>query len=236
VVKTIEEENTAGPGPVLYEIERAARERDSAFLLQALEDASFEVRNAAVEALGRVGGEGAKVALLSLARDRKGERPEVRITALGALEGLYEKDRYASILQEFVTGDNRKVVAAARRILESVDPGGYPLRLVERGCLDHAAISVYGRAGEQAAVPLLDEFITGRMEAGDLTKTGNWGKVYAATRALGRVGGAEAGRTLQVLLDWLSSGGGRKRRWLEEERISKIADAARESIEQVGKG
>ena len=232
----VEEASTAGPGPVLYEVERAARERDITFLLQALEDASFEVRNAAVEALGRVGGEGAKVALLSLARDRKGERPEVRIMALGALEGLYDGERFASILQEFVTGDNRKVVAAARRMLESVDPDGYPLRLVERGCLDHAAISVYGRAGEHAAVPLLTGFVIGGMEAGDLTNTGNWGKVYAATRALGRIGGAEAGRTLQALLHWLSSADGRGRRWLEEERISKIIDAAGESLEQVGKG
>ena len=235
-MKTIEEENTVGPGPVLYEIERAAREGDTAFLVKALEDASFEVRDAAVEALGQVGGEGAKVALLSLARDRRGERPEVRIKALGALEGLHDTDRYASILQEFVTGDNRKVVAAARRMLESVDPAGYPLRLVERGCLDHAAISVYGRANEQAAVPLLTEFVTGRMEAGDITNTGNWGKIYAATRALGRIGGDEAGRTLQSLLEWLSSTGGQRRRWLEEERVSKIINAAEESIEQARKG
>jgi len=234
-VRTIEEERPAGPGPALNEVERAAREGDTAVLLKALEDTSFEVRNAAVEALGRVGGEGAKVALLSLARDRRGERPEVRVTALGALEGLHGTERYASILQGFVMGDNRKVVAAARRMLESVDPDGYPLRLVERRCLDHAAISVYGRAKEEAAVPLLTEFVTGRMEAGDLTNTGKWGKVYAATRALGRIGGAEAGRTLQALLDWLSSAGGQGRRWLEEERISKIIDAASESIEMARK-
>jgi HEAT repeat protein len=220
----------------LSEIERAASEGDTAVLLKTLGDASFEVRTAAVEALGRVGGERAKVALMSVARDRRGERPEVRISALGALEGLHGMERYASILQEFVMGDNRKVVAAARRMLEAVDPDGYPRRLVERRCLDHSAISVYGKAGDQVAVPLLIGFVNDRIEAGDLTDTGKWGKVYAATRALGRIGGDEAGRALQALLDWLSGAGGQGGRWLEEERISKIRDAALVSIEKAGKG
>ncbi|MBK5092513.1 MAG: HEAT repeat domain-containing protein [Actinobacteria bacterium] len=230
------EKKVVGLNPTLGEVERAAREGDTAVLLKALEDASLEVRNAAVEALGQVGGERAKVALMSVARDRRGERPEVRISALGALEGVHSVERYASILEEFITGDSRKVVAAARRMLESVDPEGYPLRLVERRCLDHAAISVYGRAGVEAAVRLLSGFVTDRMEAGDLTDTGNWGKVYAATRALGRIGGDEAGRTLQALLDWLSSAGGQGGKWLEKERLSKIRDAARASIEKAGKG
>lgn len=232
----VEEKPRGGADAALYEVERAAREGDVAVLIRALADASFEVRTAAVGALGGMGGERAKVALISVARDRRGERPEVRIAALGALEGLHGMGRYASILQEFVTGDNRKVVAASRRMLEAVDPDGYPLRLVERLCLDHAAISVYGRAGAEAAVPLLTGFVTDRMEAGDLTDTGNWGKVYAATRALGRIGGADAGRTLQALLDWLSSAGGQGGRWLDKERLSKIIDAARASIEHAGKG
>ena len=232
----VEEKPRRRPDAALYEVERAAREVDVAVLIRALEDASFEVRTAAVGALGGIGGERAKVALISMARDRRGERPEVRIAALSALEGLHGMGRYASILQEFVTGDNRKVVAASRRMLEAVDPDGYPLRLIERRCLDHAAISVYGRAGVEAAVPLLTGFVTDRMDAGDLTDTGNWGKVYAATRALGRIGGADAVRILQALLDWLSSAGGQEGRWLDKERLSKIIDAARVSIEHAGKG
>jgi HEAT repeat protein len=224
-----------GPNPALYEVERAAREGDLGVLLTALEDASSDVRTVAVEALGQVGGERAKVALMSVARDRSGQRPEVRISALGALEALHGMERYASILQEFIPGDNKKVVAAARRMLEAVDPVGYPLRLVERRCLDHAAISVYGSAGERAAVPLLNEFVTARIKAGDLTNTGHWGRVYAAARALGRIGGAEAGQALESLLDSLSSAERRGGKWLEKERISKIMDATRTSIEQAGK-
>ena len=233
---SVDEKQLGGPDRTLYEIERATREGDISVLLKALDDASFEVRTAAVAALGGVGGERAKITLMSVARDRTGERPEVRIAALAALGRLHHAGRYASILQEYVTGDNRKVVAASRRMLEAADPDGYPLRLVERGCLDHAAISLYGRAGLEEAVPLLTGFVTGRMKEGDLTDTGNWGKVYSATRALGRIGGADAGRTLRELLDWLSSSEGQAERWLDKERLSKIVDAARASIEQAGKG
>jgi len=232
----VNDEEMTGPVQALYEVERAAARSDVAALLKALEDPSFEVRTAAVDALGQAGGERAKVSLLSVARDRRGERPEVRIAALQALGGLYGADRYASILDGFVTGDNRKVVAAARRMLQAVDPAGYPRRLVQLRCLDHSAISVYGRAKESTAVPLLSAFVAGRIEAGDLTRTGNWGKVYAAARALGRIGGADAERTLRSLLDWLSETGTGDGRWLDKERLSLITAAARASIDPAGKG
>lgn len=127
-------------------VERSAAEGDVGYLIEALKSQTREVRIAAAEALGRVGGDKAALALLSLAREHPGERPDVRIAALKALGSIHGRDRYASILQEFLTGDNSKVVAAARLMLSEVDPEGYPRRLAERGCLDHAAIKVYGTA------------------------------------------------------------------------------------------
>lgn len=203
-------------------------------LLQMLEDSSHEVRMEAVRGLGELGGERARFKLTEVVKDRWGQRPEVRLAALGALDNFYETDRYASFLEEFTTGDNRKVVAGARRILSEVDPASYPARLASRGCLDHSAIGVYGRSREPSAVPLIGGFLEEKMEAGELAGARDWGKVFAAVKALGYIGGDEAGRILRAVLEWTRRAEGSTGAFLEAERIVKIRDAARRSLELPG--
>ena len=205
-------------------------------LLELLDHADFTVRISAISTLGELGGERANLLLLGIARDRTGERPEVRAAALAALGKIHGPARYADILEDFICGDSRKVTGPARNMLEEVDPEGFPRRLAERGCLDHGAIGVYGRAMEQSAVPLLGRFIAERQDAGDLGSAAYWGKVYAAVRALGSIGGEDAGRSLTSLDTWLrghvSAGGGT----LRDRRIGKITTAVGDSLELLGKG
>lgn len=220
----------------LAEIELAECERDMPALLNALQDADFEVRIIAAEAVGEVGGERANITLLHLARDRRGERPEVRVAALRGLGRMHGGDRYAAILEEFITGDNRRMVEAARRMLLAVDPAGYPARLVSRGCLDHSAIGIYGRSREPTAVGLIARFISGLVEAGDAGSSRYWGKVYAAVRALGNIGGGESVRILDELLTWLSRREEQAEGSLKGERFEKIGTAAGAAIEKIKKG
>lgn len=174
------------------DLEDAIARGDTAWLIEALADASMNVRLAAVEGLADLGGEQARMALTRIARDRWGERPEYRIAALRSLARLVETERYKSLLDEFLTGDNRKVVSAARSMLKPLDPGGFAARLVRRECVDHAAIREYGESREVSAVPLMARYFDERTEKGDISSARHWGKVYAAVRALGNVGTEEA--------------------------------------------
>lgn len=212
------------------EVERAARERNVLALVNALEHPSSHVRIAASRALGEVGGDKARFALLSLARDRYGERPDVRIAALGALGDIFDEEGYAYLLEGFTAVENKKVMAAAREMLEAVDPDGFPRRLARNGCLDPAAMNVYGRTGEETAVPLLASFLEERVDRGDLAGTGFWGKVYAAVRALGRIGGPGATEALEHLLGRLPGGGEVPEGFLRKERLEKIESAARDAL------
>jgi HEAT repeat protein len=211
-------------------VERAAGERDIKYLLGALKSQTYQVRLAAVQALGEVGGAQAALALLGVARDHPGERPDVRIAAMRALERFHGPERYASILEEFVTGDNRKVVSAARLMLSRVDPGGYPRRLAARGCLDHGAIGVYGKTREPSALPLLGRFLSDLEGAGDLAGGGQWGRAYAAVKALGNIGGPEAVETLRLIPGWLQAAGAEGP--FRKERLGKLQEAARLAVKK----
>ena len=150
-------EENGGADRVSGDIERAIARGDLRYLLDALDDASLENRVMAIEGLAELGGEQARLALLRVARDRWGYRPEIRIAALRSLGRLTESGRYADLLEEFIAGDNRKVVASARDMLRGIDPQGFAGRLLARGCVDPAAIRVYGASRlEEAArrVPL----------------------------------------------------------------------------------
>lgn len=226
-------EDAGFPGEALEEVGRAAGARNAMALLTMLEHPAFEVRVAAIAALGEVGAEQAKLALVGIARDRYGQRPEVRIAALRALGKLYPSGRYASFLEDFIAGDSRKVMVVARKLLAEADPEGFPARLVRRGCLDHAAIKVYGRAREASAVPLLADFLEERERMGDLASGAYWGKVYAAARALGCIGGDGAEGALQTLAQRSGEGGSSPDGFLRNERLEKIADAARQAMERL---
>lgn len=216
--------------PVIDELEIAVRGRDVTALINALENPSLDVRIAAIEALGRLGGEKSSLTLVTLARDRHGERPEIRIAALEALGGFLDDTDYADLLDEFIASDNRKVVSASRRMLRKADQSGYPRRLVARGCLDHNAIKVYGTASETGAIPLIKGFLVERMDRGDLVTSGYWGKVYAAARALGNIGGEESQRILRSLLEWLGENEHQMKGFLREERAQKIRRVALEAL------
>lgn len=218
------------------DLEEAAGRGDTACLLEALGDPSFELRVAAARLLGVIGGERARIALTSVARNRGGERPEVRIAAMESLGRFHGEEAFAALLEEFVTGDNGRVVSAARRLLSEVDPEGYPFRLLSRGCLDHRAVSLYGRSRLPEAVPFLSRFIVERIEAGDILKTAFWGKVYVAVKALGNIGGEEAVKTIKLLDEWLSEPVSGAVGGLHPERSEKIRVAALEAIDAAGKG
>jgi HEAT repeats/PBS lyase HEAT-like repeat len=213
------------------DVEAAAARGDVQYLLEALQDPGFEVREAAALGLGEVGGEKANLALLSVARDRWGERPEVRIAALRSLGRIHERNRYLSILQQFITGDNRKVAAAARGMLREIDPEGFPARLAASGAVDHGAIRVYGVEREASAIPLLCRFLDEAREAGNLVTSRNWGRVYAAVRALGNIGGMDAVVALQRLTAALEKQEAESSGSLALGRIEKILGAARNSIQ-----
>jgi HEAT repeat protein len=217
------------------DLKEAIARGDTAYLLEALDDASLEVRLAAIGGLGEAGGEKARLALLRIARDRWGERPDVRVAALRSMRKTTGPDRYAGYLEEFIAGENRKVQAAARGILRDLDPEGYPVRLMSRGCVDHAAIRVYGTGHLTAAVPLLDGFLRQRMEKGDLSSTRQWGKVYAAVRALGNIGGPEAVESLEGLLAGIRRAPRATDQGLRGQRLDKIREAAVISIRSAEK-
>jgi HEAT repeat protein len=212
------------------DLQAAADAGDIQYLLEALQDPSFEVRVAAARGLGALGGEKANLVLLSVARDRWGERPEVRTAALRSLGRIHGPERYASILQEFISGDNRKVVAAARRMLQAADPQGFPRRLVEVGALDPGSIRVYGDSREASALPLLSGFLREREEAGEISSSRNWGKVFAAAKALGNIGGREAVEALRELLSCLESFEEEGAGPLARGRVEKISAATRDSL------
>ncbi len=217
-------------------IEEAKRRGDARYLLEVLAGPSRGLRVMAVRALGEVGGERVRMTLASVARDRRGEGPDVRIAAIESLGGLYGEEAYASFLEEFITGDNRRVVTAARRVLSGADPDGYQLRLLSHGCLDHQAIRVYGRSRLTESVPLLGRFLEERAAAGDLLSTNCWGKVYVSVKALGNIGGEDAVITLNMLLGALYDTGISGDRVLMQERADKISGAARAAIDAAGKG
>ena len=217
-------------------IEEAKRRGDAGYLLEVLAGPPSGLRVMAVRALGEVGGERARIALASVARDRRGEGPDVRLAAIESLGGLYGDKAYASFLEEFIADDNRRVVTGARRVLSGADPDGYPLRLLSRGCLDHQAIGVYGRSRLAESVPLLGRFLEERAAAGDLLSTNYWGKVYVSVRALGNIGGEEAVNNIRVFLGAIHGAGSSGDRVLVQERADKIRGAARAAIEAAGKG
>jgi HEAT repeat protein len=214
----------------LGDIDKAAEQANVLALLTALESESPQVRLAAIQALGDVGGDKASLALSRLAKDRYGEKPELRIAALEALGKTYEPGRYADYLEGFVSDENRKVIAGARRLLEKADPEGFPGRLVRLGCLDHAAIRVYGRARIVEAVPLLAGFLEERVADGSVSHGSYWGKVYAATKSLGSIGGAEARQALEDLVE--SARAHEKGGFLEVERMEKVERGALEALER----
>lgn len=224
------------PGRLPADLEDAARRGDIDYLIEALRAPAFEVRVAAARGLGEAGGERANLALLSVARDRRGERPEVRIAALRSLGRIHGEGRYASILEEFIARENRKVTAAARKMLQAVDPEGFPRRLAAGGSVDHGAIRVYGNSGEESAIGLLRGFLTEREEAGDITSATVWGKVYAAARALGNIGGDDAVEILEALVSYMESEDARQTGLLARGRTEKIIGAARASLDRLGKG
>ena len=199
-------------------------------MLDALEDASLETRIMAIEGLGELGSESARLALLGIARDRWGYRPEIRIAALRSLGKSTGSARYADLLEDFIAGENRKVMSAARDMLRQVDPDGFPGRLLAKGCVDHAAIRVYGDTREKSAVPLLASFLEERMEAADLGSPRQWGKVFAAVRALGNIGGEDAAGALEGLLAWLDDEARPEATGLPGQRLDKVRQAAAESV------
>jgi HEAT repeat protein len=218
------------------DLQAAADAGDIQYLLEALKDPAFEVRVAAARGLGALGGEKANLVLLSVARDRWGERPEVRMAALRSLGRIHGPERYASILQEFISGDNRKVVAAARRMLQAADPQGFPRRLVDVGALDPGSIRVYGDSREVSALALLRGFLREREEAGEISSSRNWGKVFAAAKALGNIGGREAVEALRELLSCLESFEAEGAGPLARGRVEKIAATTRSSLTRLEKG
>jgi HEAT repeat protein len=218
------------------DLQAAADAGDIQYLLEALQDPSFEVRVSAAAGLGALGGEKANLVLLSVARDRWGERPEVRTAALRSLGRIHGPERYASILQEFISGDNRKVVAAARRMLQGADPQGFPRRLVDAGALDPGSIRVYGDSREASALPLLRGFLREREEAGEISSSRNWGKVFATAKALGNIGGREAVEALRELFSCLESLEAEVADPLARGRVKKIATATRDSLNRLEKG
>ena len=209
---------------------------DTAYLLEALDDASFNVRVAAVAGLGELGGEQARMALVRTARDRWGQKPELRVAALRSLRGISEPERYVTLLEEFITGENRKVVAASRGILRDIDPDGFPGRLVARGCVDHAAIRVYGVSRESSALGLLDGYMRDRMAAGDISSTRQWGKVYAAARALGNIKGPASVQTLENLQAWLQEAPQAEKKGFPGQRLAKIREETVRAIESARSG
>jgi HEAT repeat protein len=217
--------------PEVEHLRKAAEQDDVASLIDAMRDSPLEVKTFAVGLLGTVGGERARLTLVSIARDRWGEHPELRIAALEALASLVEKDGYADFLEQFITDENRRVVAAARRMLKAVDPEGLPVRLVERRALDHAAMKVYGSSGEASAVPLLASYLRERMEAGDIASAGKWGKAYAAVKALGNIAGPASVETLEELLARLEEAPRPADGTLAAARVDKIEAAARQALE-----
>jgi HEAT repeat protein len=223
-------------GGLAPDLEAAAAAGDIGYLLDAMQDPSPEVRMAAALGLGEIGGEKANLVLLSVARDRWGQRPEVRTAALRALGRIQTPDRYASTLQQFISGDNRKVMTAARRILHAADPRGFPGRLAAVGALDAGAIRVYGDAREASALPLLRHFLTEREEKGEITSSRYWGKVFAAVRALGNIGGREAVEALGELLSGLEDQSAGPTGPLARGRADKITVAARDCLAKLRQG
>lgn len=217
------------------DVGRAIARGDLQYLLDALDDASLEKRIMAVEGLAELGGEQARLALLRVARDRWGYRPEIRIAALRSLGRVTESGRYADLLGEFIAGDNRKVVASARAMLKSIDPEGFAGRLLARGCVDTAAIRVYGASRQKEAAALLDEFLKERMADGDVASPQQWGKVFAAARALGNIKGERAVQALEGLLDWLAGDERVEATGLVGQRLGKIRNAAGASAREAKK-
>jgi HEAT repeat protein len=218
------------------DLQEAIARGDVTYLLEAMQDAPFELRVAAVEGLTELGGEQARMALSRIARDRWGERPELRIAALRSLGRITEPHRYISLLDEFIAQDNRKVVAAARGMLRGLDPEGYPRRLAGRGCVDHGAIRAYGDSREESALPLLGGYLGNLMETGQVTSTRQWGKVHAAVKSLGNIGGGDSVQILERLLEWLEEEAQTVSTGLNAQRLAKIRHAAERAMQAAKKG
>ncbi|MBN2169658.1 MAG: hypothetical protein JW738_10475 [Actinobacteria bacterium] len=217
------------------EIKSAATRGDIKHLLEIIYCDQLDTRKSAIEAIAGVGGRKAVKALLGVARDRAGLKPELRLHALESLGTVSGKLEYLSILDEFIDGDNRKVVLEARRMFRQIDPVDLPLRLVEKACLDHQAISTYSRYREPGAVALLDGFFEERIVAGDVLTTPYWGRVYVAVRALGKIEGKEAVHALDKIDRWLHGRTGRREGFLQSERASKLKKAVGLSLRSAGK-
>lgn len=214
------------------DIDAALSSGDINFLMDVVYGDSLESRISAVEAIAVIGGKNAARALLSIAGDRDKLRPDIRLSALESLGGLYSPDDYVAVLDRFISGENPKVVAVARRILRSVDPEGFARHLLGKECLDYRAISAYGRYHEDGAVPLLDRFIDERIHNNDAVSTAYWGRVYIAAGALGRIGGEEAARTLRKLDRWCREREVADNGLLQKERLRKISRAIESSIKR----
>ncbi len=228
------EEDKRTSGPLPGDLREAAERGDAAYLLEALSAPDFKVREAAALGLGEIGGDKAELALVRLARDRWNERPEVRIAALRALGRVQKPSRYLATLTQFIAGDNRKVLGAARKMLKAADPEGFPGRLASSGAVDYGAIRVYGAAAEKSAVPLLSRFLLDRADPASLASTVQWGKVHAAVKALGNIGGDDSVKTLGSLAPLLAEAE-RQAGGLARERIKKLLAAVESSLVRLKK-
>lgn len=208
---------------------------DIRYLLETVYGDQPDSRKCAVEAIAGVGGGAAVKALLGVARDRARLKPELRLHALEFMGTICDKFEYLSLLDEFIAGDNRKVVRGARRMFRQADPVDLPRRLAEKGCLDHQAVSTYGRYREAGAVALLEGFIEERIAARDVLTTPHWGRVYIAVRALGKIERSEASGTLRNMERWLMERTGRGAGFLQSERAGKLKKAVESSLESVEK-
>jgi hypothetical protein len=80
----------------------------------------------------------------------------------------------------------------------------------------------------------LGRFLDDARQAGHMATSGNWGKVYAAARALGNIGGPDAVKALRRLVTELERYEVECGDTLKRGRIDKIMGAARDSLRLVG--
>ncbi|MDD5748254.1 MAG: hypothetical protein PHP64_04265 [Actinomycetota bacterium] len=212
---------------------RALENRDMNFLREAFSSAQAGKKIEIIHAMAESGGRDSVGLLIQIASARYEEKPEVRIAALKALSKVQPKDEYSNTLGKFILNENRRVMFAARRILRDVESEGWARRLADLGALDYSAISVYGREKEKSAVPLLIDFIAGRLESKEIYNSQWWGKVYAALLALGRIGGDDAKNALFSVIDFLEKLDRTSCESLERMRIEKIEEAAKIGIKNI---
>lgn len=199
-------------------------------LLSDLDESDAKVKIDSIRKLAFFRGDRVLHALSHIAKARYEERPEVRIAALEALSSIQPVEEFVTALEDFVAGENRKVMSAARSMMKELDPEGWTARLVKLGALDHQAICAYGIAREVTAIPLLTDFLEEKRLSGEFIETGWWGKVYAAVCALEKIGGDDARRTLLSLLENIDKLNLPSKSIFKEKRIEKIRVALKRAL------